>query len=83
MLSWAHLSLVVHTYAKEKEKPMALVSIQKAARELGVSTDTVSRRIKAGEWPYYPLGKRAIRLDVDEIKALGKIPPQMTQTVQL
>ena len=52
---------------------MALVSIQEAAQALGVSPDTVRRRIKAGRWPYYPLGPKAIRLDVDEIKSLGRL----------
>ena len=52
---------------------MALVSIREAARALGVSADTIRRRIKGGQWPYYPLGPKAIRLDNEEIKSLGRI----------
>jgi len=58
---------------------MALVSIQEAARALGVSPDTVRRRIKGGHWPYYPLGPKAIRLDVEEIKSLGRLIAEAQQ----
>lgn len=44
----------------------ALVTIPQAAEALGVSTDTIRRRIKRGEIPHRRLG-RAIRLDLSQL----------------
>jgi|GEM_PF-3392130 excisionase family DNA binding protein len=53
-----------------------LATINAAARELGCSPDHVRRMIKAGRWPYYRMGLRAIRLDPEEIKGLGRLIAQ-------
>jgi len=29
--------------------------------------------IRAGQWPYYKLGKKGLRVDVEEIKSLGRL----------
>ena len=49
---------------------MKLVSVPELASILNLSAATVRSRIKSGEWPFYPLGERSIRVDVDEIKTL-------------
>ncbi len=50
-----------------------LVKIREASRLLGVSPEHISRQIRTGQWPHYRLGPKAVRIDVDEIKALGRI----------
>lgn len=50
-----------------------LFTVSQAAKELGVSTEHVRRQIRAGRWPYYQLGKKGTRIDVQEIKALGRL----------
>ena len=50
-----------------------LVKIREASRLLGVSPEHISRQIKAGKWPYYRLGPKAFRIDVEEIKKLGRL----------
>jgi len=50
-----------------------LSTVSQGARELGVSTEHARRMIRAGRWPYYTLGKKATRIDVEEIKALGRL----------
>lgn len=57
--------------ASEVNKMLSTVS--QAARELGVSGEHVRRQIRAGRWPYYRLGKKGTRIDVDEIKSLGRL----------
>ena len=52
---------------------MALKSVTEAAEELGLCKAQVRKKINAGEWPYFKLGKKATRLDVDEIKSLGRV----------
>ena len=53
-----------------------LTKIREASRLLGVSPEHIHRQIKAGEWPHYRLGPKAIRIDVDEIRALGRLATQ-------
>jgi excisionase family DNA binding protein len=53
-----------------------LMSITEASRELGVSALHIRRMIKAGKWPVYRLGSKATRLDVDEIRTLGRLTAQ-------
>jgi excisionase family DNA binding protein len=53
---------------------MRLVSIPELAEILNLSAATVRSRIKSGEWPFYPLGERSIRVDVEEIKTLLRSP---------
>ena len=50
-----------------------LVKISEAAKLLGVSSEHIRRMIRAGRWPYYKLGKKGTRVDVEEIKALGRL----------
>ena len=50
-----------------------LVSVSKAALELGVSTEHIRHMIRSGKWPFYSLGPKATRVDPDEIKALGRL----------
>ena len=53
-----------------------LARISAAATELGCSTDHIRRMIKNGRWPWYRLGLKAIRVDPEEIKALGRVIAQ-------
>jgi excisionase family DNA binding protein len=46
-----------------------LVSIRETAEALNVSHRHVRRMIDAGRVPFYLVGERAIRLDLDEVKA--------------
>jgi hypothetical protein len=50
-----------------------LVNVSQAARELGVCTEHIRRQIRAGNWPIYRLGPKAIRLDLEEIRKLGRV----------
>ena len=50
-----------------------LKSVTQSARELGVSVEHIRRMIREGRWPYYKLSKKGTRLDVEEIKALGRL----------
>ena len=50
--------------APTERKP---VTVPEAARELGVSTRTLRRRIKAGEMPVVRVG-RAVRVDLAELR---------------
>ena len=50
-----------------------LLNISQAARELGVSIETVRRNIRAKRWPFYKLGPKTTRIDPEEIRALGKL----------
>ena len=50
-----------------------LMSITGAAKELGVCTEHIRRMVRAGKWPAYSLGRKAMRIDPEEIKALGRL----------
>lgn len=50
-----------------------LVRVSEAATLLGVSAEHIRRMIRAGRWPFYKLGEKGARIDVDEIKALGRL----------
>jgi excisionase family DNA binding protein len=50
-----------------------LATISAGARELGCSPEHARRMIRNGRWPYYRLGVRAIRIDPEEIKNLGRL----------
>ena len=41
--------------------------------QLGVSIEHARRQVRAGKWPSYKLGKKATRIDVDEIKNLTRL----------
>lgn len=50
-----------------------LVRIAEAARQLGVSAEHIRHMIRVGKWPVYKLGPKATRLDLEEIKNLGRL----------
>ena len=50
-------------------------SIQEAARENSVHPDTIRRRIATGELSAWKLGKRILRIDLDEAADLFKAVP--------
>ncbi len=52
---------------------MPYVSIPQAGKILNLSPATIRARIKNGEWPHYPFGKRSIRLDIDELKDMARL----------
>jgi excisionase family DNA binding protein len=49
-----------------------LVSIQEAAKALKVSDRHVRRMIAEGKYPFYRIGNRAVRLDLEEIKSASR-----------
>ncbi len=51
---------------------MQMASVPKIAKALELSPATVRSRIEAGIWPCYRLGRRSIRLDLDEIRKLTR-----------
>lgn len=53
-----------------------LVTVTEAAKQLGVSIEHIRRQIRAGRWPYYKLGPKATRIDIEEVKALGRLIAQ-------
>lgn len=52
---------------------MPYISIPQAAEILNLSPATIRSRIKNGEWPHYPFGKRSIRLDLAEITDMARL----------
>ena len=50
-----------------------LMSINETAKELGLSGAHVRKMVKKGVWPSYSFGKKAVRLDVDEIRKMGRL----------
>jgi excisionase family DNA binding protein len=53
-----------------------LATISAAARELGCSPDHVRRMIRGGWYPYYRIGPKAIRVDPEELRNLGRLIAQ-------
>lgn len=53
-----------------------LITVSKAAKELGLSLKSARVRIQRGEWPVYRFGKKATRVDLQEIKRLHRRPAQ-------
>lgn len=49
-----------------------LVTVTQGAKELGVSIEHIRRQIRAGRWPHYRLGPKSTRIDIDEIRSLGR-----------
>jgi excisionase family DNA binding protein len=52
---------------------MGLMTIASASRELGISSAHLRRMLKSGKIPGYCLGPKATRIDVDEVKKLGRL----------
>ncbi len=53
-----------------------LKAIPEASKELGVSAEHARRMVRAKKWPFYRLGPKATRLDVEEIRLLSRQPAQ-------
>ena len=51
---------------------MHYVSIPAGAKILNVCPATLRSRVKNGDLPVYTFGKRAIRLDIDEVRRLAR-----------
>jgi excisionase family DNA binding protein len=51
-----------------------LLSIQETAQALKVSDRHVRRMIAKGKYPFYRIGNRAVRLDLEEIKSASRSP---------
>jgi len=49
-----------------------LSSIARASRELDVCKAHTRKQIREGVWPAYRLGKRALRVDVSEIRKITR-----------
>jgi excisionase family DNA binding protein len=49
-----------------------LVTILEVAKELKVSDRHVRRMIAEGKYPFYRIGDRAVRLDLEEIKSVSR-----------
>jgi excisionase family DNA binding protein len=49
-----------------------LVTIPEVAKELKVSDRHVRRMIAEGKFPFYRIGDRAVRLDLEEIKSTSR-----------
>ena len=59
-----------------------LLTIQETAKVLKVTDRHVRRMIATGKYPFYRVGNRAVRLDLDEIKAAnrGKVNTEVDAT---
>ena len=51
------------------------VSLQQAAQLVGVSVDTLRRRIRSGELPAYRFGERLIKIRVEDLDNLVRPIP--------
>ena len=60
---------------------MSLYCIRDTAKEFHVSERHVRRMIAEGRWPFFRVGRGAIRLDVEEIKKLGRLAAEGTREV--
>jgi excisionase family DNA binding protein len=56
-----------------------LVSVSEASKALGLSAEHIRRQIRLGRWPVYKLGPKATRLDLQEIKSLGRLVFEIEQ----
>ncbi len=59
-----------------------LVGITEASRQLGVSAEHIRRQVRSGRWPVYKLGLKAVRLDVEEIRQLGRLATEREKEVK-
>ena len=64
--------LTVAIRSLERHLPAPLVSVQDAAERLGVSVNTVRRRVKSGDIPCTRIGK-ALRVDLTRVRPLDQI----------
>ncbi len=54
-----------------------LINISTAAKMLGCSPEHIRRMIRLGKWPYYSLGPRATRINIEEIISLGRMKSEL------
>lgn len=64
-------TLTVAIRSLERHLPASLVSVHEAAERLGVSVNTVRRRVKSGDVPSTRIGK-AVRIDLTKVRPLDK-----------
>jgi len=64
--------LTVAIRSLERHLPAPLVSVQDAAERLGVSVNTVRRRVKSGDIPCTRIGK-ALRIDLTKVRPLDRV----------
>lgn len=62
-------TLTVAIRSLQRHLPAPLVSVHEAADRLGVSVNTVRRRVKSGEIPSTRIGK-VVRVDLTNVRAL-------------
>jgi len=62
-------TLTVAIRSLERHLPAPLVSVHEAAERLGVSVNTVRRRVKSGDIPSTRIGK-AVRVDLRKVRPL-------------
>lgn len=51
---------------------MKLMSPTQIAKALNISEETVKRRLREKKWPFYRVGDKSLRIDLDEILSLVK-----------
>ena len=59
-----------------------LVSVNRGSKRLGVCEAHTRRQIKAGLWPCYSLGPKALRIDVEEIRSLSRMASTAERELQ-
>jgi excisionase family DNA binding protein len=64
--------LTVAVRSLERHIPPPLVTVQDAAERLGVSVNTVRRRVKSGDIPCTRIGK-ALRVDLTKVRPLDQV----------
>ncbi len=52
-----------------KSRPRKWITIPEAAEHIGIHPRTLERMITAGELPGYKIGKKIVRVDLNEIDA--------------
>ena len=56
-----------------------LISVSRAARELGISGISLRRKILEGRIPAYRFGPKLTRIDLDEVKKKTRVTAQKQQ----
>ena len=69
------LPLPLPSEQRETTPPSEWVSLQQAALRVGVSVDTLRRRIRAGKLPAYRFGERLIKIRVEDLDNLVRPIP--------
>jgi hypothetical protein len=56
---------------------MKLMTVKRAAKTLGLCEITMRKRLIDEGWPFYNLGPKGVRVDVDEILKLTRRKPKL------